>query len=37
MYFCQVDSIVTSDINVPYDQISVWIDPLDATQVSFVI
>jgi len=31
-YNAEVDSIVTSDINVPYDQISVWIDPLDATQ-----
>jgi inositol monophosphatase 3 len=28
----EVDSIVTTDISVPADQISVWIDPLDATQ-----
>lgn len=28
----EVDSIVTTDITAPGDQISVWIDPLDATQ-----
>lgn len=32
LHLPEVESIVAHDQNVPKDQITVWIDPLDATQ-----